>query len=260
MTPANLKCFGVGDGWACPDRYHSAFLYRFGEDSVLIDAGEPVSGSFKASGLSYELIDRILISHLHFDHVGGLFMLLQGFWLQRRKKRLVIQMPEHGIAPVRNMLNAGCIFNELLPFELVFEPLRSGFTWEVGSLRLTAFPTSHLERLRESFQAKYPQPFPAFSFLMESGTMRIGHTADIGAVEDLDPLLAHPLDLLVCELAHVQTEALFRRLEKSKIRRVVFIHLGRPLWNQLTRTKALAAEMLSISHSFARDGEEITIS
>lgn len=256
---AYLKCFGIGDGWASPDRNHSSFLYDLGDTALLIDAGEPVSRSFKASGLDYNLIDRILISHLHFDHIGGLFMLLQGFWLERRTKPLLIHMPEHGIAPVQNMLNAGCIFPELLSFPVEYIPIRSEEPFLVNTTRVTAFPTSHLEQLRQAFQAKHPQPFPAFSFLFESGGLRLGHTADIGAVEDLDCLLQEPLDLLVCELAHVQPQALFERLNRAQIKRVVFIHLSYPLWAKLDQARRLAAKLLKIPFSFARDGDQIIL-
>src|SRR5882672_8610337 len=86
MGKLTLRCFGVGDGWPCADRKHASFLYRFDKVSILVDCGEPISSSYKASGLSYDAIDRIFISHLHFDHIAGFFMLMQGFWLERRQK------------------------------------------------------------------------------------------------------------------------------------------------------------------------------
>ena len=76
MESFSLRCFGVGDGTACADRNHSAYLYSFGATTLLLDCGEPISRGFKASGLNYDLIDRIFISHLHADHIGGLFMLV----------------------------------------------------------------------------------------------------------------------------------------------------------------------------------------
>src|SRR5687768_17086560 len=92
MDDFSLKCFGVGDGTPSAERNHSAYLYRLGTATLLIDCGEPVSRSFKATGLSYETIDRIFLSHLHSDHVGGLFMLLQGFWLEQRRQQLTIHL------------------------------------------------------------------------------------------------------------------------------------------------------------------------
>src|SRR5687767_5363315 len=122
MDEFSLKCFGVGDGIASAERNHSSYLYRLGAASVLIDCGEPVSRSFKASGLSYDAIDRIFLSHLHSDHVGGLFMLLQSFWLEPRKKELTIHLPNDAIEPVTRMLHAAYLFPEVLPFPLRFQP------------------------------------------------------------------------------------------------------------------------------------------
>src|SRR5882757_4763574 len=116
MDKFSLKCFGVGDGWPCAERSHSSFLYRFDKTSILIDCGEPISGSYKASGLHYDTIDRIFISHLHSDHIAGFFMLMQGFWLEQRRKDLPVCLPREGSKPIRQLLNAGLVFQELLQF------------------------------------------------------------------------------------------------------------------------------------------------
>jgi ribonuclease BN (tRNA processing enzyme) len=263
QTPSrnvSVKCFGVGDGWPCADRNHSSFLYRFGEVTLLIDCGEPISRLFKATGLDYDGIDQIFISHLHFDHVGGFFMLIQGFWLEQRRKDLPVHLPRHGIGPIRQMLNAACVFDELRQFRLLFESIEVGKPVIANNVRVTPFSTTHLEGLRRRFEKQYPQSFEAFSFVLEWDGLRIGHSADIGAAEDLAPLLEKPLDLLVCELAHVQPEDLFRYLRRFEIKRIVFVHVGRPYWENLEATRLQAAQMLrDIPFSFARDGEEIVL-
>jgi ribonuclease BN (tRNA processing enzyme) len=260
MHSFSLKCFGIGDGWPCPDRNHSAFLYRFGRVTLLLDCGEPISGEYKASGLSYDAVDRIFISHLHCDHIGGFFMLMQGFWLEQRQKDLVVHMPRDGIQPVRQLLDASCIFDELMAFRMEFKALQAGEPVVTHNVRVTPYPTTHLESLRKSFQRQYPQDFAAFSFLMESDRLRIGHSADIGAPEDLAPLLSGPLDLLVCELAHFRPEDLFNYLRGRDIKRIIFTHLGRRLWENIEETRALASRMLpDIPFVFAHDREEFSI-
>lgn len=259
MAKSSLKCFGVGDGWPCADRNHASFLYRFGQTSILMDCGEPISRRFKASGLSYDAVDRIFISHLHSDHLAGFFMLMQGFWLERRKKDLPVSLPLDGVKPVAKLLEAGLIFKELLKFRLRFEALRAGRTVVTGGVRVTPYRSTHLDGLRRLFHKKYPQKFEAFCFLIEAGRQRVGHSADIGRPADLEPLLRHPLDLLVCELAHFRAEDLFRYLRGRKIKRIAFVHLARRYWDNLKETKKLAAKMLpDIPHIFARDGEEIS--
>jgi len=166
-----LKCFGVGDGWPCADRKHASFLYRFDKVSILVDCGEPISGSYKASGLSYDEIDRSFISHLHADHMAGFLMLMQGFWLERRKKDLPVHLPGDGIKPLGQMLKAGMVFEELLQFRLRLAALRAGKPVVTGNVRVTPHRSTHLERLRQVFQKKYPLKFDAFCFLIEAGRL-----------------------------------------------------------------------------------------
>ena len=259
MGKFSLTCFGVGDGWPCADRNHAAFLYRFGRTSLLVDCGDGFSRPFKATGLSYDAIDRVFISHLHADHFAGLFMLMQGFWLEGRKKALPVHLPADGIKPLGQMLNAAMLFPELIGFRLRLQALREGRNERAGNVRVTPFPTSHLDRLKESFRKKYPLRFDAYCFLIESGKLRIGHSADIGAPEDMEPLLRKPLDLLVCELAHFKAETLFRYLAGRDIKRIVFVHLGRKYWENQKATLVLASKMLpNVRFSFAADGQEFS--
>lgn len=260
MSPNSLTCFGVGDGGASADRHHSAYLYRIGDASLLIDCGEPVSRSLKAAGVDFDSIDRIFLSHLHSDHVGGFFMLMQAFWLEPRRKTLTVHLPAEGMEPIRGMLKAGYLFDELFQFRWRMKALRTGSVVRQGSLRVTPHPTTHLESLRQSFQKKHPAAFAAYSFLIEGEGRRIAHSADLGAPEDLAPLLKKPLDLLVCELAHFAPEDLFAYLKGRDIGRIVFIHVGEPLWQKLAQTRRLAARMLpGVPCVFARDGQVIPL-
>jgi ribonuclease Z len=260
MAKCNLKFFGVGDGWPCADRDHSSFLYRFGKTSILIDCGDAISRNYKAGGLDYDTIDRIIISHLHADHIGGFFMLMQGFWLEQRRKELPVSLPAYGIKPVSQLLEAGLLFKELLHFKLRFEPMTAGKTILTGDVRVTPFRSTHLEQLRRTFKKKYPLNFEAFCFLIEHDSVRIGHSADIGAPEDLEPIVKKPLDLLVCELAHFQAEDLFLYLQSRPIKRILFTHVGRPYWDDLPRARKLARKMLpDIPFAFAKDGQEVII-
>jgi ribonuclease Z len=257
MQKFSLKCFGTGDGWPSA-RNHSAFLYRIDETAILIDCGEPISRSFQGSGLDCDALDSVILSHLHFDHVGGFFMLIQGLWLQQRMKALPVYLPRDGIVPMRQMLDAGCIFDELLSFRMRFQPLSEREPIQIGRVRVTPFPTTHLEGFRRRFQKKYPQAFAAFCFLIQAGALRVGHSADIGAPEDLAPLLEEPVDLLVCELAHVNPVELFGFLKGLPIKHIVFVHLAQKQFEHIEELRSLAALQLAhVQVSFALDGDEI---
>jgi hypothetical protein len=260
MRNFSVTCFGVGDGWPCPDRHHASFLYRLGGSSLLVDCGEPVDSRLEASGIRRESLDGILLSHAHADHIGGFLMLAQGMWLGGRRRTLPVFLPRGLIQPFRAMLRASLLFDDLVKFRWNFEPWRAGRTTRVGSVSITPFPTTHLDDLRERFGRKYRADFSAFSFLLETQGRRIGHSADLGRPEDLAPLVQQPLDLLICEMSHFPPRQILSYLRGRPIRRVVFVHLSRAAWNNLTATKRLAKKLLlKIPHTFARDGEVIDI-
>jgi len=160
------------------------------------------------------------------------------------------------------MLHAAFLFEELLGFRLKFSPWNAGKPAAVGDVRVTPFPTTHLDTMRERFGKKYRIDFSAYCFLLETkGGLRIGHSADLGRPEDLEPLVAKPLDLLVCELAHFTPEEIFTYLKDRRIGKVVFVHVGRDYWKNLSRVRRLAAKMLrKVPHVFAEDDEMIEFS
>ncbi|MFO1478212.1 MAG: MBL fold metallo-hydrolase [Verrucomicrobiota bacterium] len=255
-----LHCLGTGDGASGSGRNHAAFLYRFGTASLLVDCGEPVERALDALKLGPEIPGAILLSHGHADHVGGLFMLLQGLWISGRRKRLPIHLPGRLVPALRGLLEAGCVFEQMFEFRIDWKPLPAGRVFRAGGARVTALRNTHLERTRLEFPEKPAAAFLSCSFLIESGGLRIAHSADLGSPADLEPLLRRPVDLLVCELAHFTPEELFRQLRGRPVGRVVFVHLARHYWEDLARVRRLArASLGGIPHRFARDGDVIEL-
>lgn len=255
-----LTCFGVGEGWPCHDRRHSSFLYRFGSIHLLVDCGEGLSTAYKSAGLSYELVDRVMISHLHSDHVASFSMFVQGLWLEGRRRPITISAPVAAISPIQEWLETTLLFPDLIRFPTRWEPLVPGRPVRTGPVRIRAFPTTHLESLRRSFGAKHPKAvFDCFGFLFEFAGKRVAHSSDIGHVDDLEPLLAKPLDLLVCELSHVTPSDLFVKLRGRQIGKIVFTHLSRELWANRPKLRREAAKALGETpFAFARDGDHFT--
>lgn len=187
-------------------------------------------------------------------------MFLQGMWLEKRRRPLTIYLPAEGVQPLKRMLKAVYLFDELIGFPLRFESLRPGKVIEIGTIHVTPYATQHLAQLRATFGRKRRQAFECFSFVLEAGGRRVGHSADIGLVRDLDPLLANPLDHLVCELAHCDLDAICQHLigVRSPISRVTFVHLSRELWNVRAETRRRLKKWLGdVPFVIARNGQQV---
>lgn len=240
-----VTCLGIGEGWPCADRRHSAFLYQFGSERVLIDCGEGTTGSYAALGLGPDYLDRIILSHQHSDHVGGLSLFIQGLWLEKRRRPLTLHAPHAAIPALQAWFKATLLFTDLIGFPIHWEPLVSGQSFGSGPLRITPHSTRHLDSLRARFESTHPDTsFESFSFLLEGNGRRVAHTADIGQLADLEPLLTQPLLLLICETSHVNPDQLLVRLQPVSIGRVLFIHLGRQLWANRAAFEARARQHL----------------
>ena len=59
-----------------PVRSQPANVLVLGEKAYVVDAGDGTAGRLAQAGVSLHAIDAIFISHLHFDHTGGLAVLL----------------------------------------------------------------------------------------------------------------------------------------------------------------------------------------
>lgn len=77
-----MKILPLGVGGAFTERfYHNNYMAEIGTKKLLIDAGTTLRESLKKAGYTYTDIDAVWISHLHFDHVGGLEeLVMQRFW------------------------------------------------------------------------------------------------------------------------------------------------------------------------------------
>jgi phosphoribosyl 1,2-cyclic phosphodiesterase len=241
----SVTCLGVGDGFADVARGHAAFLYRFADTRLLVDCGEPATRALLRSGMDLQELDRVFVSHLHFDHVGGLFTLLQSLWLARRERPLTIHLPGAGIRPIQALMRTALLFDDWQAFPLHFEPLRAWVPVLAGTTTVTPVPSTHLRALGMRRGKAAARLSEAFSFILEDGRCRVAHSADVGGLEDVSTLVRDPLDLLVCELAHVEPVALLAALRGRPIRQLALVHLSADRWRQRRRWLARASGVLA---------------
>ena len=117
-----MKLTILGSSSALPtsERYPSAHVLNAHERLFLIDCGEGTQMQLRKTRIRFAKINHIFISHLHGDHVFGLYGLLSTFSLMGRKNPIHLYAPSGYDRILRSHLSD---FDINLSFEIDFVPL-----------------------------------------------------------------------------------------------------------------------------------------
>ena len=122
----------------------------------LVDAGEGVQSQMVRYHVSLAKLEAVFISHVHGDHVFGLFGLLSTFGMGGRTAPLHV----YGPGNLRPFINFFLSYNDWLPYEIAFHQVNTRFPeviMENKSLAVTAFPLLHgIETYGYIFREKEP--------------------------------------------------------------------------------------------------------
>ena len=140
-----MKLTILGSSSALPtsERNPSAHVLSAHERFFLIDCGEGTQLQMRKHHIRFGKINHIFISHLHGDHVFGLYGLLSTFSLMGRQIPLHIYAPENYGHILQSHLND---FDIHLAFELDFHPLGGNDPVKILDdkyLTVTSFPLKH---------------------------------------------------------------------------------------------------------------------
>src|SRR5512141_2731884 len=118
-----MKLTILGSSSALPtsERYPSAHVLNAHERLFLIDCGEGTQMQLRRSRIRFGKINHIFISHLHGDHIFGLYGLLSTFGLMNRQIPLHLYAPENYNSILFSHL---ADFDIKLGFDIDFVPLK----------------------------------------------------------------------------------------------------------------------------------------
>ncbi len=94
MTNLEVTFLGTGASWPTVQRGMSALAIKRGAETLLFDCGEGTQRQLQRSGLSYQSITKIWLSHYHGDHCYGVPGLIKTMALNERDKPLDIYGPK----------------------------------------------------------------------------------------------------------------------------------------------------------------------
>ncbi len=119
----SLTILGSSSAVPTSRRYPAAHVLNVHERYFLIDCGEGAQIQMKRNNIRFGKINNIFISHLHGDHVFGLFGLISTFGLLERTADLHIYANPKLEKILDNILKF--FFEQPLSFKIIFHPIGS---------------------------------------------------------------------------------------------------------------------------------------
>jgi len=138
-----LKIMGSASARPVIDRFQSAQVLEVHGRSFLLDCGEGTQVQLQRFHISAQKIDSMFISHIHGDHVFGIFGLLSTMGMMGRKLPLNIYAPV-SFGPILKFFLS--YYGDGVGFEIRHCPLKMKgpeVIYETKSVSVSAFPLNH---------------------------------------------------------------------------------------------------------------------
>ena len=153
-----LNVLGTASALPTTERHPSAQVLDVRGRLFMIDCGEGTQMQMRKLKLSYQKIEHICLSHIHGDHIFGLFGFLSTLGLLGRTAPLYIYAPKN-FAPILDFFKTH--FGQGLLFEINYislEMKEPELVYENRTTEMLAFPLNHrLETYGFLIREKMPQ-------------------------------------------------------------------------------------------------------
>ena len=160
-----LNVLGTASALPTTERYPSAQVLDVRGRLFMIDCGEGAQIALRKAGISFLKIEHICISHIHGDHIFGIFGLLSTMGMLGRSSVLNIYAPRSFASVLDFFMN---VFGEGVKFDINLVPLEMTepqIVYQNRTVELLAFPLNH--RI-ETFGFIIREKVPAYNIRKEA--------------------------------------------------------------------------------------------
>ena len=151
----DLTFLGTSASVPLAERNHPSLLVVVGGKRVLVDCGEGTQRQLLRSGAGFRRLERLLLTHGHFDHVLGIPGLLSTLGLLQSTDVMTVNGGPRTLYIVAGML-AGLWGETGAPIPLELVPVMEDQIIDEGDFAITCFPVRH--RDTDSFGVSFESP------------------------------------------------------------------------------------------------------
>jgi ribonuclease BN (tRNA processing enzyme) len=216
---------GSGDAFNARGRCHASYLVSASSTAILLDCGPSILLAMNRDGQNPDVIEAVVLSHLHGDHFAGLpFLFLRYVYDAPRQRPLSIVGPPGTEGRVLDLYRI--MYRDLtsraMPFPLQFIEVRPDEPCRVGAVDLLPFAVPH------------QQSDISLGYRVAVDGKTVLYSGDSGWTEAL-VTQSRNTDLFICECCFYETRLDFHldypRIAENRhrfgCRRLVLTHVGR---------------------------------
>jgi ribonuclease Z len=194
-----LNVLGTASALPTTERYPSAQVLDVRGRLFMIDCGEGAQIQLRKAGVSFLKIEHICLSHIHGDHIFGLFGLLSTMAMLGRTAPINIYAPK-SFAPILNFFKT--TFGEGILYEIRYVELEMKspeIVYENRTVELLAFPLNHRV---ETFGYIIREKMPPFN-IHKDAIQKYGLTlSEIGTLKRGEDVVREDLVITNAEAAY----------------------------------------------------------
>ncbi len=245
---------GTSSGKTSLKRFHSSLLIKSYSFNLLIDCGDGISKALLSQGISLDLLDGILFTHLHPDHSAGFPSLIVQMKQLKREKKLKIFCHKNLTEVLKSFLYQSFVFTERSSFELEYCEFEHGEKIVLSEdFKFISKQNSHLDEYGDYLNEK-KTGFACSSFLLMLGERKVYYSGDIGSNQDLNLFKDQKPEIIITEATHIKWKSILDFIETNQPEKVYLTHLSDELEFELKQKVKLLPQIIKEKIILADDG------
>ncbi len=240
MGMLEAQFVGSGDAFGSGGRFQTCIALRTPDDLFLVDCGASSLVAMRQQGVDPRDVSKVLITHLHGDHFGGLpFFLLDAQLVSKREAPLTLVGPpglEERLMRAMEVLFPGS--SQVKPnFDLRLIEIKPRSPIDVEGVKVTAFPAAHFSGA------------PSYSLRVEASDKVFVYSGDTQWTDTLIEA-SHEADLFVCESyvfdrdvpLHNNYRTIMENRSRLTCKRIVLTHMSDDVLSRLDEVELPTAK------------------